>query len=292
MGPWATRVAWHFSPSHDIDRAGVDLDQLGATIAQLVDSKAREASLFHDLPSRCSTKIPSLPLVVPAPVDTAPCVVSPPREPSGIPCRRHFALDFPCELSVHVSIPYEHQSAPLLPRFAGRTHNVGSVYRRKVRVCTTCTSRLDTTRARWACEAAGHHVTPEELRSWIKNRCNRSLDLMLQLMLQPMFHPETACRPMVVAVVHGTWPRPVAIRKALSDPPRIFDSWPRWGGRSCTPVTPPVGVAQGECFPPGRAKNLSRKSLELGGRTLSEARTAIVAASANCFVNRTGFSRD
>lgn len=74
-----------------------------------------------------------------------------------------------------------------------------------------------------------------------KDRCNRSLDLMLPVMLQPMLHPEAACRPMVVAVVHETWPRPVAIRKALSDPPRIFDSWPRRAARSCTPATTPMG---------------------------------------------------
>lgn len=40
------------------------------------------------------------------------------------------------------------------------------VYRRKVRVCTTCDQRLDTTAARHACEAAGHAIDVREQRIW------------------------------------------------------------------------------------------------------------------------------
>jgi integrase len=40
------------------------------------------------------------------------------------------------------------------------------VYRRKVRVCTTCDQRLDTTAARHACEAANHAIDVREQRIW------------------------------------------------------------------------------------------------------------------------------
>ena len=43
---------------------------------------------------------------------------------------------------------------------------MGAVYRRKVRVCTTCDRRLDTTAARRACEAAGHRVDIREQGPW------------------------------------------------------------------------------------------------------------------------------
>ena len=43
---------------------------------------------------------------------------------------------------------------------------MGSVYRRQVRVCTTCDARLDTTAARRTCEAAGHPITVREQPIW------------------------------------------------------------------------------------------------------------------------------
>jgi hypothetical protein len=43
---------------------------------------------------------------------------------------------------------------------------VGSVYRRKVKVCTTCDRRLDTIAARHACEAAGHAIQVREQGPW------------------------------------------------------------------------------------------------------------------------------
>jgi len=43
---------------------------------------------------------------------------------------------------------------------------MGTVYRRQVRVCTTCDRRLDTTAARQACEAAGHAIDLREQRTW------------------------------------------------------------------------------------------------------------------------------
>jgi len=43
---------------------------------------------------------------------------------------------------------------------------VGSVYRRKVRVCTTCDRRLDTTASREACEAAGHAIAVRDQGPW------------------------------------------------------------------------------------------------------------------------------
>ena len=42
----------------------------------------------------------------------------------------------------------------------------GRVYRRQVRVCTTCDQRLDTTVARQACEAAGHRIDMRAQRIW------------------------------------------------------------------------------------------------------------------------------
>ena len=43
---------------------------------------------------------------------------------------------------------------------------MGAVYRRKVKVCTTCDRRLDTTAARRACEAAGHVIGVREQGPW------------------------------------------------------------------------------------------------------------------------------
>ena len=43
---------------------------------------------------------------------------------------------------------------------------MGSVYRRKVRVCTTCDRRLDTTAARRACETAGHVIRIRSQGPW------------------------------------------------------------------------------------------------------------------------------
>ena len=43
---------------------------------------------------------------------------------------------------------------------------MGSVYRRQVRVCTTCDVRLDTTAARRTCEAAGHPIAIHEQPIW------------------------------------------------------------------------------------------------------------------------------
>ena len=42
----------------------------------------------------------------------------------------------------------------------------GRVYRRQVRVCTTCDQRLDTTAARRACETAGHRIDLRAQRIW------------------------------------------------------------------------------------------------------------------------------
>ena len=42
----------------------------------------------------------------------------------------------------------------------------GRVYRRHVRVCTTCDQRLDTTAARGACAAAGHRIAVRAQRIW------------------------------------------------------------------------------------------------------------------------------
>jgi integrase len=43
---------------------------------------------------------------------------------------------------------------------------MGSVYRRKVRICATCDRRLDTTAARRLCEAAGHRIQIREQGPW------------------------------------------------------------------------------------------------------------------------------
>jgi integrase len=43
---------------------------------------------------------------------------------------------------------------------------MGSVYRRKVKVCTTCHRRLDTTAAHRACDAAGHLIEVREQGPW------------------------------------------------------------------------------------------------------------------------------
>jgi len=43
---------------------------------------------------------------------------------------------------------------------------MGAVYRRKVKVCTTCDRRLDTTAAQRACDAAGHAITVREQGPW------------------------------------------------------------------------------------------------------------------------------
>jgi len=42
----------------------------------------------------------------------------------------------------------------------------GTLFRRKVRVCTVCEVRLDTTKARRACEAKGHAIDEREQRIW------------------------------------------------------------------------------------------------------------------------------
>jgi IS4 transposase len=47
-----------------------------------------------------------------------------------------------------------------------RSARVGTVYRRKVRVCTICDQRLDTTAARRACEGVGHRIDVREQRVW------------------------------------------------------------------------------------------------------------------------------
>jgi hypothetical protein len=54
---------------------------------------------------------------------------------------------------------------------------VGVVYKRKVRFCTTCHRRLDTTAARLACGTAGHVVEIREQRVWwiryaVNGRCH------------------------------------------------------------------------------------------------------------------------
>lgn len=43
---------------------------------------------------------------------------------------------------------------------------MGAVYRRQVKVCTTCDRRLDTTAARRACEAAGHRIVVRAQGPW------------------------------------------------------------------------------------------------------------------------------
>jgi len=53
---------------------------------------------------------------------------------------------------------------------------VGGIFRRKVRVCTVCDLRLDTTAARRRCEAAGHPIEVREQRIWwIKYRVRGTL---------------------------------------------------------------------------------------------------------------------
>ena len=73
-------------------------------------------------------------------------------------------------------------------------------------------------------------------------------------MLQPMLQQKPTFLPMFIEVFARDVAMPVAIRKALSDPPRIVDSWPRWGVRCCTPATPALGVAQGQFFLPEGVK--------------------------------------
>ena len=43
---------------------------------------------------------------------------------------------------------------------------MGSVYRRKVKVCTTCNRRLDTTAAQRKCQSAGHVIEVREQGPW------------------------------------------------------------------------------------------------------------------------------
>src|SRR5215467_7205924 len=53
---------------------------------------------------------------------------------------------------------------------------VGEIFRRKVRVCTACDLRLDTTAARRRCEAAGHPIDVREQGIWwIKYRVGGTL---------------------------------------------------------------------------------------------------------------------
>ena len=78
---------------------------------------------------------------------------------------------------------------------------------------------------------ASYHIaaTPQKPPSGAKNRCNITLDLMLQLMLQP----ETTFHPMGVEVFARDVATLVAIRKALSDPPPESSILgPAWCGRS------------------------------------------------------------
>jgi integrase len=50
---------------------------------------------------------------------------------------------------------------------------VGTIYRRQVKVCTTCHRRLDTTAARQRCEAAGHAIVIRDQGPWwIKYQLN------------------------------------------------------------------------------------------------------------------------
>ena len=51
---------------------------------------------------------------------------------------------------------------------------MGTVYRRKVRICRTCDARLNTTAARRACETAGHVLVVEEQPIWWLLGCSHS----------------------------------------------------------------------------------------------------------------------
>src|SRR4051812_9228847 len=52
------------------------------------------------------------------------------------------------------------------PGSSRESASMGSVYRRKVSVCTTCRSRLDTTTRRKGCENAGHSIERREQPIW------------------------------------------------------------------------------------------------------------------------------
>ena len=101
-----------------------------------------------------------------------------------------------------------------------------------------------------------YHVaaTPENPPSVAINRCNISLDLMLQ----PMLQQKLTFRPMVVEVFTRNVAMPVAIRKALSDPPKSSICGP--GGGSDVAHRPPrLWGRSGSMFPSGKGSHRSRK---------------------------------
>ena len=96
---------------------------------------------------------------------------------------------------------------------------------------------------------ASYHfaATPQKPSSVAINRCNISLDLMLQ----PMLQPKTTFRPMVVEVFARDVAHARGHTKALSDPPNRRFVAPA-GGPMLHTAPPAFGVAQGQSFPPGR----------------------------------------
>ena len=86
---------------------------------------------------------------------------------------RHIPLDFHPAPSDECGVPTAAETAaidsvasilPIVARLARPA--AGRVYRRKVRVCTTCDQRLDATAARRACEAANRAIDVREQKIW------------------------------------------------------------------------------------------------------------------------------
>ena len=103
-------------------------------------------------------------------------------------------------------------------------------------------------------------LTPQPPPSVAIHRCNISLALMLQ----PMLPPQTMFRPRVIEVCARDVAMPVAIRKALSAPPESSILDPRGGPMLHTDI-PARGIAQGQCFPPGRGPRPGRVQRASGG---------------------------
>ena len=83
-------------------------------------------------------------------------------------------------------------------------------------------------------------------------------------MLQPMLPPQTMFRPRVLEVCARDVAMPVAIRKALS-PPQNHRFLTPVGGPMLHTDIPARGVAQGQCFPPGRGPRPGRVQRASGG---------------------------
>ena len=90
---------------------------------------------------------------------------------------------------------------------------MGSVYRRQVKVCTTCDRRLDTTAAQRACEVAGHPITVQAQGPWwiryvvdgqlqcVSSKSHKKKDATRLLRAHEGYAPTEIPRPAAVATL-------------------------------------------------------------------------------------------